>query len=106
MLYKFKSKVTGDLIMLEIHGRLILQIIGKDATGAGVILAEDIPAAITALEEAVAQDEAALQANKDKTDTAAERSEADPVHLRQRVQPFLQLLKECLAANASIVWGV
>ncbi|MEY3765650.1 MAG: hypothetical protein RLZ03_609, partial [Pseudomonadota bacterium] len=29
MLYKFKSKATGDLIMLEPHGRQILSLIGK-----------------------------------------------------------------------------
>ena len=31
MLYKFKSKAAGDLIMLEPNGRRVLQIIGKDA---------------------------------------------------------------------------
>ena len=30
MLYKFKSKAAGDLIMLEPNGRRVLEIIGKD----------------------------------------------------------------------------
>ena len=29
MLYKFKSKSTADLIMLEPNGRRVLEIIGK-----------------------------------------------------------------------------
>jgi hypothetical protein len=30
MLYKFKSRSTGDLIMLEVNGRQVLEILGKD----------------------------------------------------------------------------
>ena len=30
MLYKFKSKAAGDLIMLEPNGRRVLEIIGKE----------------------------------------------------------------------------
>jgi hypothetical protein len=63
MLYKFKSKSTGDLIMLQPDGRRVLQIIGKDASPGGVgesgiILPEQMPDAIAALEAAIAQDEA------------------------------------------------
>jgi hypothetical protein len=29
MLYKFKSRSTGDLIMLEVNGRQVLEILGK-----------------------------------------------------------------------------
>ena len=47
MLYKFKSKVTGDLIMLEPNGRRVLEIIGKNPDDAhGIVTAEQIPAAI------------------------------------------------------------
>ena len=38
MLYKFKSKAAGDLIMLEPNGRRVLQIIGKDPQPQGIIL--------------------------------------------------------------------
>ena len=52
MLYKFKSKNTGDVIMLEPNGRTILEIIGKDAGPTGIILPEQMPAAIKALQAA------------------------------------------------------
>jgi hypothetical protein len=47
MLYKFKSKVTGDVIMLEANGRRVLQIIGKDAANSaqGIVLPEQMPPA-------------------------------------------------------------
>ena len=38
MLYKFKSKATGDLIMLQPNGKSVLEIIGKDAAAASGII--------------------------------------------------------------------
>lgn len=58
MLYKFKSRSAPDLIMLEPHGRQILQIIGKTPGPTGIITAAQIPAAMAALQAAVAADEA------------------------------------------------
>ena len=53
MLFKFKSQATSDLIMLEANGRRVLEIIGKDAGPKGIILPEQMPAAIAALEAAI-----------------------------------------------------
>ena len=53
MLYKFKSKNAGDVIMLEPNGRKVLEIIGKDAGPKGIILPEQMPAAIQALQDAI-----------------------------------------------------
>ena len=107
MLFKFKSKIDGDLIMLEFHARQVLQIIGKEAGPQGIILASEMPGAIAALDKAIADEEAATAY------VAAEKSEgentgtpADPVPLRQRSLPFLKLLKACISANCDIVWGV
>ncbi|HEY8358552.1 MAG TPA: DUF1840 family protein, partial [Ramlibacter sp.] len=58
MLYKFKSKAAGDLIMLEPNGRRVLEAIGKGGGAKGIILPEDMPGAITALEGAIAREEA------------------------------------------------
>ena len=54
MLYKFKSKAAGDLIMLEPNGRRVLEIIGKDAAPKGIIQPEQMQGAISALEAAIA----------------------------------------------------
>ena len=53
MLYKFKSKDHGDVIMLEANGRRVLEIIGKHPGPTGIILPEQMPAAIKALEDAI-----------------------------------------------------
>jgi hypothetical protein len=107
MLYKFKSKAAGDLIMLEPNGRRVLQIIGKDAGPKGIILPEQIPGAIAALEAAVAREEADQKALADQ---AKAKGEAPPrvesVSLRQRAVPFLDMLRRCEKAGQEIVWGV
>jgi hypothetical protein len=111
MLYKFKSKIDGDLIMLELNARHMLQIIGKEAGPQGIILPENMSAAIAALEQAIVHDEAAKLASSQTIKEMAGDPEtspvtADVVSLRQRSLPFINLLRSCHSANTSIVWGV
>ena len=114
MLYKFKSKGTGDLIMLQPNGQRMLEIIGKisagDSDGAadkGIILPEQMPAALAALASAVAQEAADRKAALAQ---ALERNEDPPrfeaISLRQRALPFMEMLQRCEKAGHAIVWGV
>ena len=107
MLYKFKSKATGDVIMLEPQGKHILQIIGKSPQAKGIIEPDQMLAAIDALQAAVAREEAArAQA------VAQAQAEGEPpprfegIALRQRVVPFIDMLHRAHAQDADIVWGV
>src|SRR5690349_8528594 len=101
MLYKFKSKAAGDLIMLEPNGRRVLEIIGKDAGPKGIILPEQMPAAISAIDAAIAKEESDQKA---LIDEAKGKGEAPPrfegVSLRQRAVPFLDMLRRCEKAGA------
>jgi cyclopropane-fatty-acyl-phospholipid synthase len=111
MLYKFKSKTTGDVIMLQPNGRRVLEIIGKDTQPGsgdkGIILPEHMPAAIAALEAAMSQEEAERKA-------AVAQALADnktPPHfegisLRQRALPFIDMLRRSGPAGHEVVWGV
>jgi hypothetical protein len=107
MLYKFKSKAAGDLIMLEPNGRRVLEIIGKDAGPKGIILPEQMPGAIGALESAIAKEEAD---HKAAIDEAKARGEVPPkfdaISLRQRALPFIDMLRRAENEKAEIVWGV
>lgn len=103
MLYTFKSPAAGNLIMLQPNGERVLEIIGKDSGPKGIILPEQMPDAIAALESAMTQEEP--QAGPDKN--AGDASPAsDAVSLRQRAAPFVQMLKRCHEAGKEIVWGV
>ena len=103
MLYKFKSRSAPDLIMLEPHGRQILQIIGKTPGPTGIITAAQIPAAMAALQAAVAADEALTDAQEPTDDEAVERP--DTVRLHQRVAPFLEMLRRSVEQEHDVVWG-
>jgi len=107
MLYRFKSKAAGDLIMLEPNGRQVLQIIGKDAGPQGIILPEEMPGAISALEAAVASEDADKQSRADEAKAkGASARGGEGVSLRQRAVPFLDMLRRCEKAQQEIVWGV
>jgi hypothetical protein len=107
MLYKFKSQAAGDLIMLEPNGRQVLEIIGKDAQPKGIILPEQMPGAISALEGAVERDEAEHKALVEEARAKGEPpSRLEAISLRQRAVPFLDMLRRCEKAGKEIVWGV
>jgi hypothetical protein len=113
MLYKFKSKATGDLIMLEPQGKHILQLIGKEPGSQGIILVDEMLAAIDALNAAVAQEALAQQAAQEAAKIDAAQNGVPPsvegaraISLKQRVVPFIDMLHRAHAEGKEVVWGV
>lgn len=107
MLYKFKSKATGDLIMLEPNGRQVLQIIGKEPAPRGIIEPAQMGPAIQALEAAIARDEAEQKKADDEAQARGEKAlRAEGISLRQRAVPFVDMLRRAEQEEQDIVWGV
>lgn len=115
MLFKFKSQVTSDLIMLEADGRRLLKIMLGDDPIKGIVLSQDMPQVLAKLESAVAQDEALraqrsqdaqIGKNQDLVDLTPPDFELDAVRLAQRASPMIKLLKQCVATPTDLVWGV
>ena len=102
MLYKFKSKNMGDVIMLELNGRQVLEIIGKSPGPRGIILPEQMPDAIKALEAAIVLEEAKTEMEKENGDDGLPES----IGLRQRAKPFIDMLRWNIKAGQEVVWGV
>ena len=100
MLYKFKSKNAGDVIMLEANGRKVLEVIGKDAGPKGIILAVQMPAAIQALQAAIALEESHDE-NHDENGV-----HGDAPGLRQRAMPFIDMLNRNHTSGTEVTWGV
>lgn len=98
MLYKFKSKNSGDVIMLEPNGQRVLEVIGKDAGPKGIILPEQMPAAIQALHDAITLEES--------SDVEAGTVPGDAPGLRQRAMPFIDMLQRNHKSGDDVVWGV
>jgi len=107
MLYKFRSKAAGEVIMTGPVGDEVLRIIGRQPAPQGVIVPATLPAAMLAIAEAIAREES------QPSQPEARSAEQDPdllrderVTLRQRAWPFVEMMKRAHAENADIVWGI
>ena len=103
MLYKFRSKAAGDVIMLGPNGDQVMRIIGRQPAAKGIFEVADMPAIVGALKSAVAADEAAR--SQAERDDDASPGKGDGVTLRQRVWPLIEMLERCHAAREVITWG-
>jgi Domain of unknown function (DUF1840) len=104
MIYKFKSKATADLVMLEASGQQILSIIGKSGTQ-GIVTVSEQSAAISAIEAAIASEE--NQRKEAEAEAAKEGRKLPPpgITLRARAWPFVEMLKAAQKENADVIWG-
>ncbi|MBC7444555.1 MAG: DUF1840 domain-containing protein [Polaromonas sp.] len=98
MLYRFKSKNMGDVIMLEPNGRQMLEIIGKSPGARGIILPQQMTGAIQAIEAAIRLEESHKEKDGDGL--------PEGVGLHQRAKPFIDMLRWNLTAGQEVVWGV
>ena len=103
MIYKFKSKATGDLIMLGPHGNQMLALLGREPAAQGIIEAAAMPAALAALQAAIESEEAAPPGTDEDAD---EPTTVRAVTLRQRLWPMVEMLRRAHAAGVPVVWGV
>jgi cyclopropane-fatty-acyl-phospholipid synthase len=108
MLYEFKSRATGNLVVTQKVAERLLAIIGKAPGPTGIILPAQMPAAIQALEAAIAAERAHPQAEEADTDNDDDRDpERSPaITLAQRAWPLIDMLKTAAAAEREITWGV
>jgi len=103
MLYKFQSRAAATVIMLPTNGGQLLRIIGKSPDEMhGIITVAQIPAALAALQAAIAADEAAPA--QPTTPNDEDEAPQPTVSLRQRAAPFIELLRRSLAAGRDVVW--
>lgn len=107
MIYKFKCKAAGDILMLGPNGDALMRILGREPAPKGIIEPAAMAAAIVAIEQAIQADEAA---RAEAEAEAAARGDTLPpregVAIRQRLWPMVELLKRAASANEPVVWGV
>ena len=107
MLYKFKSKAGADVIMLAPQGEQLLRLIGRAPAPQGIIEAAALGAAVSALEQAVADDEARFSQAQAEAAAAGETApRREGVTLRARMWPMVELMRRSASANADVLWGV
>jgi hypothetical protein len=107
MIYKFRSKAAGDVIMMGPSGDQVLRIIGKQPAPQGIVEPAAMPAAIQAIEQAIAaDDEARRQAEAEAEAEGKNLPPREAVSLRQRAWPLVEMMKRSHAEGKEIVWGV
>ncbi|MFG6442904.1 DUF1840 domain-containing protein [Roseateles sp. LKC17W] len=107
MLYCFKSKAGGDVVMLAESGDAMLRLMGRESAPRGILQSADLPALLQALQAGVDADDAEFQR---RVDAAKEAGEPEPrrqgVTLRQRAWPLHELMTRSHRHGADVVWGV
>jgi hypothetical protein len=107
VIYKFKSKATGDVIMLGPTGDHMLDVIGREPAAKGIIEPDAMPAAMAAIERAIVSEEAAYQqALADAKAKGEPAPRAEAIGIRQRAWPLVEMMKRAHKAGEPIVWGV
>ena len=104
MLITFKSHACGDVAMFESNGKDMLRLLGKNPSEVrGIVTVDQMPAAIGALEAAIAADRA--------TGTTGDEGDSqdggrESVRLFQRAAPLLEMLRLSLKNDVPVTWGV
>ena len=112
MLYKFKSQATADVIMLRDSAEEILKVIGKEPGPTGIVTVAQIPGAVAALRAEIQRREAGAQGQHAHDDVANQVSDDaahgadEPISLRRRAAPFIEMLERSAADGKDVVWGV
>ena len=100
MLITFKSPASADVMMFGEVAEKMLEIIGKEPSGKGIITVENLPAAIARLKDAINAD---VQSRGQETQDA---NGANSVSIAQRALPLVELFEWSLKQRVPVVWGV
>ena len=116
MIYEFKSRATGTVVMTKPVAEWILKIVGKAPGATGIVTVDQMPAAIAALRKAIDDERQALRAERQAgtqrhagaQDESATTDDADSptVSLAQRAFPFIEMLEAAHKAGKDVTWGV
>ena len=107
MIYKFRSKAAGDVIMLGPTGDAVLRAAGREPAPQGIFEPAAMPAARAAIERAIEADDAArAEAETQARAEGAKARAGDGLGLRQRAWPLVEMMKRAEGAGEPIVWGV
>ena len=116
MMYRFKSRAAGDLLMLGPHGDALLRALGREPSPRGIIEPAGMAAALAALQAAIEADDAQRAARgtaegvepvvAEGESGGADASSRDGVSLRRRLWPMVEMLRRAQAEDEPVVWGV
>jgi len=100
-LVTFRSRAASAIIMYTETAQRLLDIIGKPMSERGVITSEQLDEALARLLQAVeGEQDAGMPAEQDGP--AFEQ----PVSLRQRAYPLIEMLRAARKRRVDVTWGI
>jgi hypothetical protein len=114
MIYEFKCRATGTVVMTQAPAEWLLRAIGKQPGPTGVITIAQMPAAIAAIRTAVEEElreieearrDSARQAGQ-PADEKGEQTDSAMVTHAQRAWPFVEMLEQAIRGQRDVTWGV
>lgn len=105
MIYEFKSRATGSVIMTSEAAEHLLKFIGKEPGPTGIITVAQIPAAIAALRDDLPASKSTDDNGDDNQEQTGEDSQPK-VSMMQRAFPLIEMLTASLKADKDVTWGV
>ena len=100
MLVKFRSKNSAEFVLFGDVALQLIKLMGHGGTLPGAIAAEDVPAALTKLQHALAATPPAPSVSAvEETDGGEQR-----VSLQSRAVPLLEMLSHAVAAKSYVMW--
>jgi len=111
MLYEFRSRATGTVVMTADVAEPLLRAMGKEPTPSGIVTIAQLPEVIARLERARAHSSMEAPAQTEHTATQASTHPhpdtlEPPVSFGARAWPLLDLLQAAHTAGRDVVWGV
>ncbi len=120
MIYEFRSRATGSIVMMGQVAEKMLGILGKPTGPQGIITVEQLPEAIARLRAAIADEQRAREAARASERAASalptpaagggyDDEEAGPgtaISFEARAQPLIEMFDRALAGKRDVTWGV
>lgn len=104
----FKSTASRNVDYHTNVGLQLLKMMGRDSTLPSAMFADDVPEALSRLQQALAEldDDEVARDNQTGTKKMEEDDEDKPqkVSLKQRAQPLVKLMEKASEANVGLMW--
>lgn len=109
MLIIFRSQAAGDVMMFGDVAYKLMEIMGKEPAGRGIITVDQLPAALGRLRAAALADK--VRHAEVREDDLPEHETTDGggqrpyVSLARRAVPLIELLEWSMKKDVPVVWG-
>jgi len=98
MLVTFTTQGSADMVMFRDSARVLLKMMGHNATVPGAIVADDVPVALDRLTAAITKDKA--------PPTKEHKNQEEPgISMAHRALPLINLLTAASKANSNVMWN-